>query len=938
MIHVSYVSDAEAVNWLETRIKDTTSSVTSVVIGDADNDGTNEVLVGLWSPNSEVRMYKKTGGVWSENIIISVSESVYSLAIGDCDNDAKNEVVIGMLSTTDEVRAYEYSGGIWVEDIIADTPSHVYSLAVGDGDGDGKNDVIIGLANSLNEVRSYTKSGGVWIENVVYDVPANVRSVDVGDADNDGKPEVVIGMDSCTNEVRAYENVSGIWTEDIVADAPNNVYDIAIGDADNDGQNEVVSGLASSSNEIRAYEKIGASWIEDLIFDTPNDVWTCAIGDIDNDGKSEVVIGMRSTSFELRAYEKIDSVWSQELIRDLPQDIYSVAVGDTDSDGDNEVLVGMWSTTFEVRIYDYDIGGILFTSVQDGDYVQGTVCFEVAATSGSLEEVWFYIDDELKHADSQWPYQYLLDTTPLPEDAVYTVKAEGIISNVPPISTSVDVIINNVVQTGNYISVNALKSSYNPDQEVSVRISTSSPPACDALGMLVSYTDSAGNMKFSANDTVPYTTQYLVGLPIFSDASLGVYNISATVYGYHRGSLIWTSESQSTFTVSGYDVHTKLQDLNSTLAGMEVTLGDLQADLGGMSLADIRDNLDYLNQTLNYKVDGIYSDLAALNTSFDGRITNLENIISTMEWELAQTNSTLHEQLTLMDLYNSVFHSAMVDDFTSIYNTLSMVEFNLEIQHDSISGAIDGLNGTLADSPDLSTSEIMNGINTSMAQIATLKDNMTVHDDKIQLILSDLSSIVVNENNLTKFELLDNISSVLGELESLDTEMGSHDIAVKEDITDLSDIISNMESMNITELEYHISDLAISVSEHDSVIGQDIEGFAEWVADFKDTTEEKLTDINESLEDLEKLDSIIHDLNELDGTQEETEGKTQNSDDDQVFSLMMALIGLVILSVLLLLVTLHLFKENKGLRSTLVFGSQKPSHSQNRRWGQNKLL
>ncbi|UCE75188.1 MAG: VCBS repeat-containing protein, partial [Methanomassiliicoccales archaeon] len=102
VVQFQHEVQASGENWLEKIIEDTPSAVTSVSIGDADNDGSNEVVIGMWDSTNEVRLYEKAGGSWTEEVIVSAPESIYSLAIGDADNDGKNEVVIGMVSTTNE--------------------------------------------------------------------------------------------------------------------------------------------------------------------------------------------------------------------------------------------------------------------------------------------------------------------------------------------------------------------------------------------------------------------------------------------------------------------------------------------------------------------------------------------------------------------------------------------------------------------------------------------------------------------------------------------------------------------------------------------------------------------------------------------------------------------------------------------------------------------
>ena len=192
--------------------------------------------------------------------------------------------------------------------------------------------------------------------------------------------------------------------------------------------------------------------------------------------------------------------------------------------------------------------------------------------------------------------------------------------------------MNNIVQTGNFISANTLKYRYGPDQDVSVSVITNSPPTYDSMDLMASYTDPLGNTQFSINNSLPCAGQYLVGLPIFSDAQLGVYNVSVSAYGYDKGARIWQASSSTTFEVAGSSLSQQITNLNVTIETMGITindiqtqLGDIQSDLDGMSLADIRDNLNYLNQTLTYKVDEISLELLSVNESLHKKLGDVES-------------------------------------------------------------------------------------------------------------------------------------------------------------------------------------------------------------------------------------------------------------------------------------------------------------------------
>jgi hypothetical protein len=901
--------EADSRDWMEQVICDTDSAVTSVAIGDADNDGINEFVVGQWSPTQQVIAFEKSGVTWVDDVIVSAPAIIYSVAIGDCDNDGKNEVVIGMVSTTNEVRAYEFQGGFWVEDLIADTPNNVYSVAIGDADNDGNNEVVIGLHSSSSEVRAYEKSAGIWVEDVIADAPTHVRSVAIADCDNDGKEEVVIGMDLTANEVRAYEKSGGIWVEDIIANTPNNVYSISVGDCDNDGHNEVVIGMYSSSDEVRAYEKSGGIWVEDVVADTPESVYSTAIGDCDNDGNNEVLIGMVSTQDEVRVYEKDDFGWKEDIVSDTSMDVFACAVGDADSDGENEVAIGMWSTTGEARIYDYDEGQIAFTSHENGDYVKGIVCLEVAAAS-SVEEIRFYLNDEFTHVDANYPYQYIMDTNELIEDAVYTVKAECIRCHTPPQSTSIDITVNNAVQSGDFITVGTLSASYEPDQMISVLVGMNSPPDSDSLNLEVSYADQNQNTYYAVNETLPYASQLLVGLPIFSDANLGTYTITVTAYGYDGDEFIWYSTKAGSFDVAGKSVHERLDDLEISVSDINSTLCQLQSDIAGMNQQELLGKLEHLNQTVHTKIDEVLVELLEVNESILLQLSAAEAELLAAIYDI---NSSLSLQFSDLIATTDTFYNSIQEDIEGVYNSLTLLEANLSAQHDGISDAIATLNDAVTQSGDL-----LDGINDTILLISNLDQKLSIHDAEISAVLDTLIDLVEQANDLTEDELLTNITAVIDSLTLLDASITSHDSEVKDDLASISIILSNFGSLDLLELSGLVQNLSIN----DASISDKMVQLEQSIDEFKDEVDGKLANISDSLDELANLNELIENMGGSDDTSQSSQNLGSGNDEESSLSFTVILIGFGFVLAIVFLALMHLFRENRMLKETLGIGSK----------------
>jgi hypothetical protein len=357
----------------ETNISDVPEDVWSVAIGDANNDGQQDVVIGIrrittGDTLNEVRMYENKTGKWVETNISDEPYDTNSVAIGDANNDGQNEVVIGIAwSIANPVRMYENKSGGWVETYIGEPYDGVNSLAIGDANNDGKNEVVVGLFSGT--VMIYENVSGGWVETDIVDLPTYVRSVAIGDANNDGKNDVVVVTNSDVNELRMYENKSGDWVETNISDEPDTVNEVTIGDANRDGQNEVVIGITSGINVVRMYKNTTGTWVETNISNTPTDVRAVAIGDTNKDGQNEVVVGMFSTYYEVTMYENKTGGWVETNISRAPSALWSVAIGDANRDGQNEVVIGMSSTTNEVRMY-----GLSSNPLSCGNLTQGQTC------------------------------------------------------------------------------------------------------------------------------------------------------------------------------------------------------------------------------------------------------------------------------------------------------------------------------------------------------------------------------------------------------------------------------------------------------------------------------------------------------------------------------------------------------------------------------------
>jgi hypothetical protein len=263
---------------------------TGFAIGDVDNDGKNEIGVAWARHFSAFKWdgfhYKKIG-----MYVIATGEgwqSTLDCIIGDCDNDGKNEVVVtGSYSDPDipEVLVLSWDGEKFVEKSSWDAPgrSSVYFPWIADVDDDGENEIICGPGNKLVVL---DWDGNQYIPTIIktYDHTQIFGCVSK-DSDNDGKSEIHVTFDSPKLEIWEW-NGSGYeekWSHYWHGEG-GTIEAIDVGDVDDDGIPEVCVG----TNRIHVLQWNGANYEEEAMIPTCGCLSVTAIGDCDNDGKNEI--------------------------------------------------------------------------------------------------------------------------------------------------------------------------------------------------------------------------------------------------------------------------------------------------------------------------------------------------------------------------------------------------------------------------------------------------------------------------------------------------------------------------------------------------------------------------------------------------------------------------------------------------------------------------
>jgi hypothetical protein len=286
--------------------------VRTPAVGDLDNDGLKEIVVGTASGN--VYVINSNGSIrlgWPKRMPATVAGGI---AIGDVDGDGFPDIVVPFKFTDltgtggrGGVRAYKRDGTlIWERLTFTDQRNDgVYSTpAIGNVDGVPGNEVVFGSFDMRVYVVHGTDGTDLpgwpkFVRDTVWSSPA------LADLNGDGKPEVIIGVDTHL-EGPPYNTPDGgalhvyEWDGTELAGFPQYIDQAmmsspAIGDIDGDGNPEIVVGGGSYytgavGKKVYAYHCDGTpvtGWpvsVDNQVFNSP------ALADIDGNGKLDVVI------------------------------------------------------------------------------------------------------------------------------------------------------------------------------------------------------------------------------------------------------------------------------------------------------------------------------------------------------------------------------------------------------------------------------------------------------------------------------------------------------------------------------------------------------------------------------------------------------------------------------------------------------------------------
>ncbi len=276
--------------------------------------------------------------------------------IGDCDNDGKNELLIG--GRDGKIRVFEWDENkqTYLEMHTLFCPLYPQQctdpggFAIGDLTGDGRNEIGATWGTSVHKWNG-KKYRTIGLNSWIFRKGGGSADCYIGDYDNDGKNELIVAggpfyQGSTVPEIVIYKMTNFGLIREAVWDAPDDdytyIYMPGMGDIDDDGENEIVCG-SGWDVYVLDWNKNTKKFDETIIKKTSGYYYpfACVLKDSDMDGKAEIHIGYMDPLISIMEWNGVD--YEVKFEKEWPEEgsiIEGVDVGDVDDDGLAEVCVG----------------------------------------------------------------------------------------------------------------------------------------------------------------------------------------------------------------------------------------------------------------------------------------------------------------------------------------------------------------------------------------------------------------------------------------------------------------------------------------------------------------------------------------------------------------------------------------------------------------------
>lgn len=339
------------------------SRAEAVAIGDVNNDGRNDVVMTTWHSSSEndyslfVFLQNSDGSLQVPQILPLASgytSRASSVDVGDMNNDGLQDVVVGNHDTNLQIFLQNSSGGLDQPLLYPTTRST--KIRIGDLNGDQKQDLAgIDWGGADVAVKLQNESGSLDPE-LFYSAPhAGYDDLEIGDVNDDGLLDVVVmsGQGLIDNLAILTQDGMGGFNPVSSYDLGGNelTHGVTVGDLNGDGRNDVAVTFGGNrpSSSVGVFLQDDTGGLKTAIhypsYDCPEPIQAA---DVNGDGRDDLVV-LHGGWIRMGVYlQQADGSLAEEQLFPIPNashyNPHGLAVGDINGDSAPDVVIADYNS------------------------------------------------------------------------------------------------------------------------------------------------------------------------------------------------------------------------------------------------------------------------------------------------------------------------------------------------------------------------------------------------------------------------------------------------------------------------------------------------------------------------------------------------------------------------------------------------------------------